>query len=99
MWRESCWYSDCSFGEERSVYFTKEYDEVQQNIIPFEQTEKYKSLVSLLEEKKKTITTIPEQDNSGLLSMKKALMSNIEEESKKWDLLMSAKNKRKNRRI
>lgn len=73
----------------------KEYDEVQQNVIPFEQTEKYKSLVSLLEEKKKTITTIPEQDNSGLLSMKKALMSNIEEESKKWDLLMSAKTREK----
>lgn len=73
----------------------KEYDEVQQNIIPFEQTEKYKSLVSLLEEKKKTITTIPEQDNSGLLSMKKALMSNIEEESKKMGLIDERKKQEK----
>ena len=73
----------------------KEYDEVQQNVIPFEQTEKYKSLVSLLEEKKKTITTIPEQDNSGLLSMKKALMSNIEEESKKMGLIDERKKQEK----
>ena len=69
----------------------KEYDEVQQNIIPFEQTELYKSAMETLDEKRKSVTVIPEQDNSGLISMKEHLLKQIEAESEKVGLVKERK--------
>lgn len=65
--------------------------ESQKNIVPFEQTELYKSAIETLEEKKKSVTVIPEQDNSGLFSMKEHLLKQIEEESEKVGLIKERK--------
>lgn len=65
--------------------------ESERDIVPFEQTELYKSAVEALEEKRKSVTVIPEQDNSGLISMKEHLLKQIEEESEKVGLIKERK--------
>ena len=64
-----------------------ELAEAKNNIVPFEKTELYKSSIQLLEEKRKALTIIPEQDNSGLTAMKETLMDNIQECSRKIGLI------------
>lgn len=65
--------------------------ESQKNIVPFEQTELYKSAMNTLEEKRRSVTVIPEQDNSGLISMKEHLLKQIEAESEKVGLVKERK--------
>lgn len=65
--------------------------ESQKNIVPFEQTEPYKSAMNTLEEKRRSVTVIPEQDNSGLISMKEHLLKQIEAESEKVGLVKERK--------
>lgn len=65
--------------------------ESQKDIVPFEQTELYKSAMEALEEKRKSVTVIPEQDNSGLISMKEHLLKQIEAESEKVGLVKERK--------
>lgn len=65
--------------------------ESERDIVPFEQTELYKSAVEALDEKRKSVTVIPEQDNSGLISMKEHLLKQIEEESEKVGLIKERK--------
>lgn len=65
--------------------------ESQKNIVPFEQTELYKSAMNTLEEKRRSVTVIPEQGNSGLISMKEHLLKQIEAESEKVGLVKERK--------
>lgn len=65
--------------------------ESERDIVPFEQTELYKSAMETLDEKRKSVTVIPEQDNSGLISMKEHLLKQIEAESEKVGLVKERK--------
>lgn len=67
--------------------FEEELKEKKKNFIPFKDTEKGQSLLKEIEEAEASVTQIPEQDNDGLLAMKKTLMEQIEECSQKLGLV------------
>lgn len=67
--------------------FEEELKEKKKNFIPFKDTEKGQSLLKEIEEAEASVTQIPEQDNDGLLAMKKTLMEQIEECSRKLGLV------------
>lgn len=67
--------------------FEEELKEKKKNFIPFKDTEKGQSLLKEIEEAEASVTQIPEQDNDGLLAMKKTLMEQIEECSRKLGLI------------
>lgn len=60
----------------------KRLEELDNSIISYEETEEYILAKTEIETLEKNITVIPEQDNDGLLNMKKQLMLLIEEDSK-----------------
>lgn len=65
----------------------EELKEKKKSFIPFKDTEKGQSLLKEIEEAEASVTQIPEQDNDGLLAMKKTLMGQIEECSRKLGLV------------
>lgn len=67
--------------------FEEELKEKKKSFIPFKDTEKGQSLLKEIEEAEASVTQIPEQDNDGLLAMKKTLMEQIEECSRKLGLI------------
>lgn len=67
--------------------FEEELKEKKKSFIPFKDTEKGQSLLKEIEEAEASVTQIPEQDNDGLLAMKKTLMEQIEECSRKLGLV------------
>lgn len=63
----------------------------EDSFIPFEKTEKYKDMDEQLHHMQDNLTVIPENDNEGLLNIKKQLMQQIEDDSKKLGLINERK--------
>lgn len=73
----------------------KRLEELNNSIVPYEETEEYILAKTEIETLEKNITVIPEQDNNGLLNMKKQLMLLIEEDSQIIGLIEERKKQEK----
>lgn len=61
-------------------------DDLRKAFVPYNKTTEGKAKLSVIEEKQANLTIIPQQDNSALLNMKRGLLDEIENNSKKLGL-------------